>query len=155
MGMEIERKFLVTGDFKNQAEYTEAIMQAYLSSVPERTVRVRIRGKRGWITVKGGGSPSGLSRFEWEMEIPLADAVALMDLCEPGRIEKMRHRVMAGRHQVDVDEFLGENAGLVLAEIELQSEDEEFEKPDWLGEEVTGRPEYYNAMLIRRPYKTW
>lgn len=155
MGKEIERKFLVKGDFGKYAEGAEDIVQAYLSTVPERIVRIRIQGSRGWITVKGAGSASGLSRFEWEKEIPVAEARALLELCEPGRVEKRRHRVRAGRHTYDVDVFFGENAGLILAEVELESEDEAFEKPEWLGEEVTGNPAYYNAMLIRRPYTTW
>lgn len=155
MAKEIERKFLVSGDFKKDAIGAEPIEQAYLSSVPERSIRVRIHGPQAFITVKGAGNVSGTSRFEWEKEITMEDARSLMELCEPGKIEKVRYLVPAGRHVFEVDEFQGGNAGLVLAEVELHSEDEEFEKPSWLGEEVTGQANYYNVSLIRRPYREW
>lgn len=155
MAKEVERKFLVAGDYKKDATGAEHIVQAYLSSVPERSIRVRISGQRAYITVKGAGNVSGTSRFEWEKEITGEEALALMELCEPGKVEKLRHRVPSGTHVFEVDEFRGENAGLVLAELELGSEEEPFEKPPWLGEEVTGRPEYYNLNLVKRPYRTW
>jgi adenylate cyclase len=155
MAKEIERKFLVDGDFKKEAIGAESIVQGYLSSVPERSIRVRIRGDRAFINVKGAGNESGTTRFEWEKEITQGEARALMELCEPGKIEKVRYLVPAGRHVFEVDEFQGENAGLVLAEIELGSEDEAFERPSWLGEEVTGQAGYYNAVLIKRPYRNW
>ena len=155
MAQEIERKFLVTGDFKAQASGELRIVQGYLSSVPERTVRVRIKGEQGFITIKGIGSASGASRFEWEKEIPVAEVQELLKLCEPGVIDKTRFLVQAGDHTFEVDEFYGDNQGLVVAEVELASEDEAFTKPDWLGEEVTGDKRYYNAMLTRHPYKSW
>lgn len=153
MSKEIERKFLVRGDFKSQAFRSERITQGYLSSVPERTVRVRIKGNEGFITIKGQSNASGLTRYEWEKEIPVDEARELLQLSEPGMIDKTRYLVQVGKHVFEVDEFYGENEGLILAEIELQSEDEPFEKPEWLGKEVTGDPRYYNAMLSKKPYK--
>lgn len=153
MSKEIERKFLVRGDFKSQAFRSERIMQGYLSSVPERTVRVRIKGNEGFLTIKGQSNASGLTRYEWEKEIPVDEARELLQLSEPGMIVKTRYLVQVGKHVFEVDEFYGENVGLILAEIELQSEDEPFEKPEWLGKEVTGDPRYYNAMLSKKPYK--
>lgn len=157
MAQEIERKFLVRGDFKAEAFGAGRIKQGYLSRIPERTVRVRIRGERGFITVKGGTNASGAARFEWEKEIPVDDAEALLRLAEPGMIDKTRYliRNTDGRHVWEVDEFHGDNDGLVVAEIELGDEDEPFDRPDWLGEEVTGDPRYYNSMLARNPYKNW
>ncbi len=156
MAQEIERKFLVKSDeFKKQATRAIRIVQGYLSSVPERTVRVRIKGDKGYLTVKGIGSESGASRFEWEIEIPREDAENLLKICEPGVIDKTRYLVPVGNHTFEVDEFYGENEGLILAEVELKSEDEAFEKPEWLGEEVTGDVRYYNAMLMKQPYRTW
>lgn len=153
MSKEIERKFLVRGDFKSQAFRSERIMQGYLSSVPERTVRVRIKGNEGFLTIKGQSNASGLTRYEWEKEIPVDEARELLQLSEPGMIDKTRYLVQVGNHVFEIDEFYGENEGLILAEIELQSEDEPFEKPEWLGKEVTGDPRYYNAMLSKKPYK--
>lgn len=153
--MEIERKFLVCGDFKSYASKALRITQGYLSSVPERTVRVRVKGDNGYITVKGAGSASGTSRFEWEKEISLEDAEALMRLCEPGVIDKTRYLVKVGNHTFEVDEFYGDNEGLTVAEVELSSENEAFEKPLWLGREVTGDPRYYNSALVKNPYKNW
>lgn len=153
MSKEIERKFLVRGDFKSQAFRSERITQGYLSSVPERTVRVRIKGNEGFITIKGRSNASGLTRYEWEKEIPVDEARELLQLSEPGMIDKTRYLVQVGKHVFEVDEFYGENEGLILAEIELQSEDETFEKPEWLGKEVTDDPRYYNAMLSKKPYK--
>lgn len=154
--VEIERKFLVkSNDFKNQAFAQNKIAQGYLSSVPERTVRVRIKGHKGFITIKGLSQASGMSRFEWENEIPLDEAVELLKLCEKGKIEKTRYEIKSGIHVYEVDEFYGENEGLVMAEIELTSEDETFEKPEWLGEEVTNDERYYNAYLSKNPFKDW
>ena len=155
MAQEIERKFLVKGDFKPLAVKQTRITQGYLSSVPERTVRVRIKGDKGFITIKGIGSQSGASRYEWEKEISVAEVNDLLKICEPGVIDKVRHLVKAGEHTYEVDEFFGENQGLTVAEIELNSEDEAFEKPDWLGEEVTGDACFYNSMLMKNPYTKW
>lgn len=155
MSLEIERKFLVKGDFKSRAHQCEDVAQGYLSSVAERAVRVRIKGDKAFITVKGIGNKDGLSRYEWEKEISIADARDLLALCEPGKIEKKRYLVSCGAHVYEVDEFFGDNAGLVVAEVELGAEGETFEKPDWLGDEVTGIEKYYNAALSRHPFKNW
>ncbi|TIC81346.1 CYTH domain-containing protein [Crenobacter intestini] len=155
MANEIERKFLVKGDFRASVLKEQRITQGYLSSVPERTVRVRIKGDKGFITIKGIGSASGASRYEWEKEIPVAEVEELLKICEPGVIDKIRHLVQAGAHTYEVDEFFGDNEGLIVAEVELSSEDEAFDKPEWLGEEVTGETRYYNSMLMKQPFKTW
>ena len=155
MGQEIERKFLVKSDFKPFVKKSIRIVQGYLSSVPERTVRVRIKGDKGFLTIKGIGNESGASRFEWEKEIAKEDAESLLKICEPGVIDKTRHLVEVGNHTYEVDEFYGDNQGLTLAEVELASEDETFEKPDWLGEEVTGDVKYFNSMLMKNPYSKW
>jgi adenylate cyclase len=156
MGQEIERKFLVKGDaFKTEAFKQTRITQGYLSSVPERTVRIRVKGDKGYITIKGIGNDSGASRFEWEKEIPANEVMDLMKIAEPGVIDKTRYQVKKGNHTYEVDEFYGENQGLTVAEIELQSEGEAFEKPEWLGEEVTGDVRYYNSMLMKNPYTKW
>lgn len=155
MAQEIERKFLVKGDFKPHATKATRIVQGYLSSVPERTVRVRIKGDKGYITVKGIGSQSGASRYEWEKEIPVNEADELLKICEPGVIDKTRYLVPLGSHTFEVDEFHGENQGLTVAEIELHAEDETFEKPFWLGNEVTGDPRYFNSMLMKNPFNRW
>ncbi len=148
MAKEIERKFLVNGDFKPGAVRKMSITQAYLCSEPGRTVRVRIRDDKAFLTIKGKSSASGASRFEWEKEIPVKEAKDLLKLCEPGIIEKTRYIVPeAGGLQFEVDEFYGTNAGLLLAEIELPAEDHPFTKPGWLGKEVTGDPRYYNSSL--------
>jgi len=154
MGIEIERKFLPAGDgWRGQGTPT-LMRQGYLVADAVRTVRVRIEGERAVITVKG--KSSGISRGEWEYEIPLADAAELLDgLCEQPLVEKVRHRIAHAGHVWEVDEFLGLNAGLVVAEIELASEDEAFEKPEWVGAEVTGEKRYYNSNLIRLPYSRW
>ena len=153
---EIERKFLVKGDYKNHVSKETKIVQGFLSTVPERTVRVRIKGDQGFLTVKGIGNKSGASRYEWEKEISLDDAKNLMAICEPGVIDKTRFIVKADGDLVfEVDEFYGENDGLTVAEIELPSEDTAFSKPAWLGEEVTGQVKYYNSMLMKNPYKDW
>lgn len=154
--LEIERKFFVTSEaFKKQASISKRIVQGYLNSAPERTVRVRIKGDQGYLTIKGKGNASGTTRFEWEKEIPANEAEALLALCERGVIDKIRYEVMVGSHLFEVDEFHGDNVGLTIAEIELKSEDDVFEKPDWLGEEVTGQEQYYNAYLSQFPYKDW
>jgi adenylate cyclase len=156
MMTEIERKFLVTSDaFKAEAFTQNRIKQGYLSSVPERTVRVRIKGSKGFLTIKGISNEYGLSRFEWEKEIPIDDAEKLLLLCEAGVIDKTRFEVKSGRHIVEIDEFYGENEGLTMAEIELESETESFEKPAWLGTEVTNDKRYYNAYLSSNPFKSW
>lgn len=155
MAQEIERKFLVAGNFKEYVSKATRITQGYLSSVPERTVRVRIKGEKGFITVKGIGNDSGASRFEWEKEIPVADVQELLKICEPGVIDKTRYLVEVGSVVFEVDEFYGDNEGLIVAEVELNSEDQAFEKPEWLGEEVTGDKRYYNSMLMKNPYKNW
>lgn len=155
MAQEIERKFLVKGEFKSFASRNTRITQGYLSSVPERTVRVRIKGDKGFITIKGIGSASGASRYEWEKEIPASEVEELLQICEPGVIDKTRYLVPAGPHIFEVDEFYGENQGLVVAEVELGSEDESFAKPEWLGEEITGDVRYYNSMLMKNPYSKW
>lgn len=156
MAIEIERKFLVKNDgFKKESVEEMRITQGYLSSVPERTVRVRIKGKKGFMTIKGIGSESGASRFEWEKTISVKDTKDLLKICEPGIIDKTRYNVKYGEHTFEVDEFYGENEGLTVAEVELSSEDEKFDKPDWLGKEVTGDVKYFNSMLMKNPYSTW
>ena len=131
------------------------IAQGYLSSVPGRTVRVRIKGNKGYLTIKGASNESGLSRFEWEKEIPLDEAIELLKLCEEGVIDKTRFEVKIGNHIFEIDEFYGENEGLIMAEIELKSETESFEIPKWLGKEVTDDKRYYNSYLSKNPYKKW
>ena len=152
---EIERKFLVAGDFRGEVSGASHIIQGYLSSAPGRTVRVRLRDEQGWITVKGPAR--GLTRIEWEKEIPAGEAQLLLSLCEPGIIDKTRHLVPSadGRHVWEVDEFHGGNEGLVMAEIELGSPDEPFVSPSWLGKEVTDDHRYYNGYLAEHPFKTW
>ena len=153
---EIERKFLVEGtEYIEEAFKKEGIIQGFLSSVPERTVRVRKIDDAGWITVKGIGNSAGTTRFEWEKQISGQEAADLLGLCEPGRIEKIRYYVKIGDHTFEVDEFEGINKGLVIAEIELEHEDETFEKPAWLGQEVTGIIRYYNAALSKKPFSEW
>ena len=154
--IEIERKFLVKNDsFKKEAFAKNHIAQGYLSSVPERTVRVRIKGEKGFLTIKGASNDSGLSRFEWEKEIPVSEAKSLLLLCEKGVIDKTRFEIKKGNHVFEVDEFYNDNEGLIVAEIELDSENDTFEIPDWLGKEVTGDIRYYNAYLSKKPFKNW
>lgn len=156
MAIEIERKFLVKDDrYKKESFRAIRITQRYLSLVPERTVRVRIKGENGYLTIKGVGSNSGFSRFEWEKEISIKDAKELFRICEQGIIDKTRYNIKSGKHTFEVDEFYGENDGLIVAEVELSSEDEEFEKPDWLGEEITGDAKYFNSMLTKNPFSRW
>ena len=154
--IEIERKFLVVSDtYKKEAFSEKRIIQGYLSSNPERTVRVRIKENKAYLTIKGSSNASGMSRFEWEKEIAVAEAKNLLLLCEKGVIDKTRFEVKVGNHTYEVDEFYGENEGLEMAEIELQSETELFEKPEWLGEEVTNDKRYYNSYLSKNPFKNW
>jgi len=156
MSLEIERKYLVQGDFKKFAIKHYKIVQGFLSTVPERTVRIRIKGEKGYITVKGIGNFSGTTRFEWEKEIELKDAENLLAICEPTIIEKIRYIIPSNNNLFfEVDEFLGANKGLLIAEIELPSEDFKFVKPIWLGNEVTGQLKYYNSMLASKPYENW
>jgi len=153
MAQEIERKFLVVGDGW-RSPIRRDIRQGYLSIDPERTVRVRIDGDRGYLTVKGKGS--AMARPEYEFEIPLDDAAAMIDtLALPGVVSKMRHEVRVDDFLFEIDEFRGDNEGLVLAEVELDHEDETFPRPAWLGEEVTGDPRYYNSNLTSNPYRNW
>lgn len=156
MNTEIERKFLVLNDhFKKDAFKEQRIVQGFLSSVPERAVRVRIMGKKGFLTVKGIGNDSGTTRFEWEKEITLHEAEKLLELCEPGIIDKQRYFVRSGEHLFEVDVFGLDNQGLIIAEIELFKEDEIFVKPHWIGEEVTGQVHFYNSSLSKKPFKDW
>lgn len=154
--IEIERKFLVlSNDFIHEAFAKKRIVQAYLNSDPERAVRIRIKEDKAFLTIKGQGNSSGATRFEWETEIPVQDAEKLLLICEEGVIDKIRYEVKMGQHIYEVDIFSGENDGLVMAEIELQSEDENFEKPAWLGKEVTNDKRYYNAYLSKNPFAKW
>jgi len=154
--IEIERKFLVkSNEFKREAGSTYKIVQGFLNRDPKRTVRVRISGETGFLTIKGPSNTSGTARYEWEEKIALNDAKALMKLCEEGIIDKTRYEVQIGEHVFEVDEFHGQNEGLSIAEIELKSEDEIFQKPKWLGIEVTGETKYYNSQLSRNPYIKW
>ncbi len=155
MHQEIERKFLVKGEFKSQSINCTHIEQGYMATEPGKTVRIRIRGDKAYLTIKGPSKNGGLSRYEFEMEIPLDDAHELMTLCVPGRIDKDRYLVKSGDHVFEVDEFFGDNEGLVMAEVELNSECEAFVKPDFIGKEVTGDKRYYNKSLLMRPYKLW
>ena len=156
MAQEIERKFLVKDNsFKELAYSFSRIAQGYICSGRGRTVRVRIRDEKGYLTIKGPAGENGLSRYEWEKEIPLDEARELMKLCEPGMIDKTRYLVQSGKHVFEVDEFYGENEGLVVAEVELASEDEYFEKPGFIEEEVTGIAKYYNSFLMKFPYTKW
>ena len=154
--IEIERKFLISSDqFKELATTKTRIVQGFLNTHADRTVRVRIKGEQAYITIKGRSNTSGTTRFEWEKEIPLKEAEALLTLCEKAVIEKTRFEIPIGNHVYEVDEFYGLNEGLVVAEIELNSEDESFQKPKWLGKEVTGDVRYYNSQLSKFPFKTW
>lgn len=155
MAQEIERKFIVKGEFKQAAESSSRIIQGYICSGHGRTVRIRVRGNAGYITIKGASDASGLSRYEWEKEIPLDEARELMRLCLPGVIDKTRYLLRHAGHVWEVDEFYGDNEGLVMAEIELRREDEPFLIPGFIGEEVTGDPRYYNSYLVQCPFKHW
>jgi adenylate cyclase len=154
--VEIERKFLVTSnEYLKSFTKQNRIVQGYLSSDPKRTVRIRLKGENGYLTIKGESNESGLTRFEWEKEISYSDAENLLRLCEKGVIDKIRYEVIVGVHVYEVDVFAKENEGLVIAEIELSSEEETFEKPNWLGKEVTGDKRYYNSYLSKTPFKNW
>lgn len=156
MGIEIERKFLVKNDdFKQESYQHTSIKQGFLNSNKNRIVRIRIADTLAFITVKGKSNLSGTTRFEWEKEINIQEAEELLLLCEPSIIEKIRYCIKKENHTFEIDVFLGKNKGLVVAEIELTSENESFEKPDWLGKEVTGKIKYYNSNLSNHPYKEW
>ena len=156
MPLEIERKFLVCGEFKELSFKSYRIIQGYLSTESGRTVRVRLRDGQGFLTIKGAANKGGFSRFEWEKEITAEEAGDLLNLCAGRVIDKNRYLVKGpDGHVFEVDEFHGDNEGLVIAEIELKSEDEVFLRPDWLGEEVTGDRRYYNSMLLNNPYINW
>jgi adenylate cyclase len=156
MLQEIERKFKVKNDaYKAEAVKVVRITQGYLSSVPERTVRIRLKDEEAFITIKGATNNRGTTRFEWEKSISVSEALQLLSLCEKGVIDKRRYIVPVGKYTFEVDEFYGDNEGLVMAEIELPDENATFTKPDWLGEEVTGDGRYYNAMLVKKPFKHW
>ncbi len=157
MHYEIERKFLVTGEFKSKAYNHTRIQQGYIASGNGRTVRVRIRDDKGYLTIKGPSGKDGLARYEFEREIPLQDARDLMSICEPGLIDKTRYLVKGpdGRHVWEVDEFYGDNEGLVMAEVELERADEYYEKPDFIGREVTGDRRFYNGHMRTYPFKLW
>lgn len=152
---EIERKFLVTDDVYRSLAYNKSeILQGYICSGHGHTIRVRTRADKGFLTIKGP-SMDGISRFEWEKEITLQDARELFELCRAGRIRKTRYLVKNGKHIIEVDEFHGENEGLVFAEIELSDVNENFTRPSFLGKEVTGDKHYYNAYISKHPYSTW
>ena len=154
--IEIERKFLVNSEeYKKEAFKKIKIKQGFLSTDPERTVRLRITNETAFLTIKGKSKENGLSRFEWEKEIDKKEAEALFKLCKPGIIDKTRYLIKAGDFTFEVDEFYGENEGLVVAEIELNNEKDTFQKPNWLGEEITGALKYYNSQLSKHPYKNW
>lgn len=155
MPLEIERKFLVQGEYKHLAHHHSRIKQGYISSGNGRTVRVRIRGEKGYLTIKGPSDRAGLARYEFEKEIELSDAEDLMRICEPGIIDKTRYLIKCGNHVFEVDEFYGENEGLVLAEVELSDENEAFERPEFLGREVTGDRRFYNSHMRKNPYVLW
>jgi len=154
--IEIERKFLISSEaFKKEAFKRTRIVQGFLNTHPMRTVRIRIKGDQGFLTVKGKSNEAGTIRTEWEKEIDVVEAESLLKLCEEGVIEKMRYEIKVGKHVFEVDEFFGDNKGLTIAEIELNEENESFEKPNWLGKEVTGDVKYYNSQLSKKPFKTW
>lgn len=154
MSQEIERKFLVTGDFRCDEISASRICQGYICPSTGKTVRVRVRDDKGYLTIKGPSTDGGVSRYEWEKEIPVKEALELLNLCDVC-IDKIRHLVPCGNHIFEVDEFLGENEGLIVAEVELGAADEYFVKPSWLGKEVTGDRKYYNSALTSNPYKMW
>lgn len=154
--IEIERKFLVSSSvYKEQAISKYRIVQGFLNRDPDRTVRVRLKNDRGFLTIKGKSSNDGLSRFEWEREISADDAEVLLQICLPGSIDKTRYEVVFLGKTFEVDEFHGENEGLVIAELELEDIDEIFEAPKWLGLEVTGNEKYYNSQLSKLPFTKW
>jgi len=153
--IEIERKFMVKGEYKQFATESKQIKQAYIISGPDLTIRLRLTYNCGFLTFKGKSDEKGISRIEWEKELSLREAEDLFELCNSGIIEKTRYLVPYKGHLFEVDEFMGENMGLVIAELELCDENEIFERPDWLGEEVTGDKRYYNSQLAVLPYTKW
>lgn len=155
MSYEIERKFLVSGEFKSHAFASYSMQQGYLLVADLDVVRVRIRDKKAFLTIKKSIPGNSLKRHEWEYEIPVSDAEEMLQTCKQNVIEKTRYLVRVGNHVFEVDEFKGNNKGLFLAEVELQTENESFEKPEWLGTEVTGNERYYNSYLSTHPYKEW
>lgn len=156
MSKEIERKFLVSGQaYKEQARSCSHIMQGYILSDEGRTVRVRRRDDKAYLTIKGPSTADGTTRFEWEREITTDDAAEMFSMCRGGLIDKHRYLVSSGPHVWEVDEFHGDNDGLVMAEVELSSADEPYKQPDFISEEVTGDARYYNSMLMKQPYKEW
>jgi adenylate cyclase len=148
MATETERKFLVKGEFKHLAVKNTEILQYYLSIDINKTIRIRIAEDKAFLTIKGRAPENSITRDEWEFQVPVSDAMEITKLCLPGRIEKTRYIIPSGKHIFEVDIFHGKNEGLIIAEVELAADNEEFDKPEWLGEEVTGRLEYYNANLI-------
>lgn len=156
MAIEIERKFLVKNQlFESQSSRSYSIEQGFLNSDKNRVVRVRLKDEQGFLTIKGKTNDSGLSRFEWEKEIDFKEAKDLLLLCEKNIIQKRRFEVESGNHCFEIDVFSGLNEGLIIAEVELNSEEENFVKPSWLGKEVTGQPKYYNSELSKNPYMSW
>jgi len=154
--LEIERKFLVLSEeYKSEAYQKTKIVQGFLNTHKERTVRIRVKGEKAFLTIKGISNLKGTTRLEWEKEIPVSEAEMLLNLCEPNLIEKTRFEIKVNNHIFEVDEFYGENEGLVIAEIELSSENETFTKPSWLGKEVTGDVRFYNSQLSKKPYRNW
>lgn len=153
--LEIERKFLVKSFDPSLASKSFRIVQGYICAEENKAVRVRIKGEKGFITIKGKSQDDGLSRYEWEKEISIAEVEQLLHLCDGGTIDKVRYEVPVGKHTFEVDVFEGDNKGLIVAEVELSATDEEYIKPDWLGNEVTGDKRYYNAMLMKNPYQLW
>jgi CYTH domain-containing protein len=156
MAIEIERKFLVKNLlFKSESTRSYSIEQGFLNSDKNRVVRVRLKDQKGFLTIKGKSNKSGLSRFEWEKEIDFIEAKNLLLLCEKNIIQKERFEVLSGNHCFEIDVFSGENQGLIIAEVELNSEEEDYNKPSWLGAEVTGDIKYYNSELSKNPYSSW
>jgi len=155
MGYEIERKFLVNGDYKSHAYQSMPIKQGYLSLSGISVIRVRIKGEKAYVTIKSALVEGTIKRHEWEYEIPVEDAEEMLQLCEDAVIDKTRYLIRAGKHTFEVDEFYGDNEGLLIAEVELENEDEPFEMPDWLGPEVTGNVRYYKSFLSIHPYREW
>jgi adenylate cyclase len=149
MATETERKFLIKNEFRHLSVKEIKIIQSYLSIDPNKTIRLRIADDKAYLTVKSRPRRNSITRNEWEIEIPVKDAEEMMNICLPGRIVKTRYLVPSGNHTFEVDVFHEKNEGLIIAEIELKSDDEHFDKPTWLGEEVTGIPQYYNANLIK------
>ena len=155
MSTEIERKFLVKGEYRSLAQSKSRIVQGYLYADARKTIRIRIRGDKAYVTIKGPSADNGLSRFEWETEISIADAEEMMSLYEPGLIDKERYLIPYEGHLFEVDEFHGENEGLVVAEVEMKSPTEEVVLPSFIGAEVTGEKRYYNSHLRKKPFTQW